>query len=137
MWNDTDEPIAYFITFRTHGSWLHGDERGSVNRHHNKFGTSKIRHEPAWIEKNKGRLIGEPITLTPRQRACVRKAIRETCRIRQWGLIAINVRTNHVHVVVSAPAKGPGTVLNALKANSTRLMRKRGLWPDERSPWVD
>ena len=40
-------------------------------------------------------------------------------------------------MVIAAPAKGPGIVLNALKANSTRLMRERGLWPNERSPWVD
>jgi len=23
MWNDTDTPLAYFISFRTHGTWLH------------------------------------------------------------------------------------------------------------------
>lgn len=37
--NDTDTPLAYLITFRTYGTWLHGDERGSVDKNHNKFGT--------------------------------------------------------------------------------------------------
>lgn len=26
------QPLAYFITWRTYGTWLHGDERGSVQR---------------------------------------------------------------------------------------------------------
>ncbi len=137
MWNNTDEPLAYFITFRTRGTWLHGDKRGSVNRFHNKFKTAKIRHEQQWLEINRARLIGEPITLNARQRACVRKAIRETCKIRDWRLFALNIRTNHVHAVVIAPGKTASAVLNALKANSTRLMRERSTWVSDRSPWSD
>ena len=37
MWNDTDTPLAYFISFRTYGTWLHGDERGSIDRFHNRY----------------------------------------------------------------------------------------------------
>ncbi len=51
--------------------------------------------------------------------------------------MAINVRTNHIHVVVVAPGKSVSIVLNALKANSTRLMRERDAWKSERSPWSD
>ncbi len=29
-------PPAYLITFRTYGSWLHGDEKGSIDRKHNR-----------------------------------------------------------------------------------------------------
>ena len=137
MWNDTDEPIAYLITFRTYGTWLHGDKRGSVSRHNNRFRTLRLKHEPKWLEKNQSRMTSEPVVLNARQRASVKKAIRETCKIRGWGLLAINIRTNHVHVVVTAPERGPGTVVNALKAKATRLLRERGLWSYERSPWVD
>jgi hypothetical protein len=37
MWNNTDTPLAYLFTFRCHGTWLHGDERGAVDRFHNHF----------------------------------------------------------------------------------------------------
>ena len=37
MWNDTDIPLAYLITFRSYGTWLHGDKRGSVDRFHNHY----------------------------------------------------------------------------------------------------
>lgn len=32
MWNDTEIPLAIFFAFRAYGTWLHGDERGSVDR---------------------------------------------------------------------------------------------------------
>ena len=46
----------------------------------------------------------------------------------------MNVRTNHVHAVVSANTK-PEQVLSALKANSTRAMREAGVWTSDLSPW--
>ena len=64
-------------------------------------------------------------------------AIRETCAIRNWWLRAFNVRTNHLHIVVSAGLKKPELVLNAFKANATRQLRQGGLWPHSFSPWAD
>ena len=93
MWNDTDIPRAYFITFRTYGSWLHGDERGSINRHHNAYNSAKINAEPAWHAKNSERLKNEPVVLNGKQRRAVEQAIRETCRIRGWGILGISIRT--------------------------------------------
>jgi REP element-mobilizing transposase RayT len=52
-------------------------------------------------------------------------------------LYAINVRTNHVHLVVSIGEKKPEVALNAFKANATREMRERGCWNRSRSPWAD
>jgi hypothetical protein len=40
-------PLGYLITFRSYGSWLHGDRRGSVDRFHNRFGTPRIPHNEA------------------------------------------------------------------------------------------
>ncbi len=135
MWNDTDTPIAYLITFRTHGTWLHGDERGSISRHHNTYGTPKLPYTPAWLETNRERLIDRPFILNARQRVLVRRSMRETCQIREWRLLAVNIRTNHAHAVVAAPSQAPGTVLNALKANATRSLRENQQWLSERSPW--
>ncbi len=72
-------------------------------------------------------MIGDAVILNTNQRRCVEEAVDETCRIRGWELQAINVRTNHVHVVVCAGAK-PETALNAFKANATRKMRENGCW---------
>ncbi|CAN5446995.1 transposase [soil metagenome] len=136
-WNDSDTPLAYLITFRTYGTWLHGDERGSTSRHHNVYGTPKLRPEPNWLNTNKSRLKREPVVLDAAMRAIVERAIRETCDFRGWKLYAINVRTNHGHSVIYAENQKPELVLNALKANSTRLLRSSRAWDGDKSPWSD
>ncbi|MGL4420188.1 MAG: transposase, partial [Gemmataceae bacterium] len=42
------DPVTYFITWTTYGTWLHGREAGSVDRHHNALGT---RFLPANISR--------------------------------------------------------------------------------------
>jgi hypothetical protein len=40
--DDNEFPLAYLISFRTYGTWLHGDNRGSTSRKQNKYGTPRI-----------------------------------------------------------------------------------------------
>jgi REP element-mobilizing transposase RayT len=136
MWNDTDTPLAYLISFRSYGTWLHGDKRGSVDRVHNRYGDPYLPANAAWQRHNRRQLRVDSFILEARERGSVAKAIRETCSIRKWHLQAINVRTNHVHTVVTANRK-PGLVLNAFKANATRQLREDQLWRHQFSPWAD
>jgi len=137
MWNDTDVPLAYLITFRCRGTWLHGDERGAIDRHHNVYGSPRIEQNQVWKTYNEQLLKGDPAYLFAARRRSVKQAIRETCHRRGWYLHAVNIRTNHAHSVVAAAAKKPSFVLHALKANATRQMREDGNWAFEYSPWVD
>ncbi len=42
-YEENEFPIAYLLTWRTFGTWLHGDERQSMQRSRDKrFGTFKI-----------------------------------------------------------------------------------------------
>ncbi len=137
MWNDTDTPLAYLITFRCYGTWLHGDERGSVDRFHNKYESQYVapnKNRHLYIEK---KLKSEIVILNAQQRQAVEDAIREVCDYRNWSLYAINVRTNHVHTVVSTGGINPDRILNDFKASSTRKMRQTNCWFSERTPWVD
>jgi REP element-mobilizing transposase RayT len=136
MWNDTDTPLAYFISFRTYGTWLHGDKRGSIDRFHNRYHSPYIPPNEKWRNYNQQQLNVEPLILKARQRVSIELAIRETCNSRKWCLEAINVRTNHIHTVVTANRKA-SLVLNALKANATRRLRLDGLWANSFSPWAD
>ena len=126
VWNDTDIPLAIFVTLRSYGTWLHGDERGSVDRHNNIYGTKRIPPSLRWETFNKTILKREPVIFTAEQRASVAKAIIETCAVRTWTLHALNVRTNHAHIVIYAGDTNPKSVLIALKANATRQMRDDG-----------
>jgi REP element-mobilizing transposase RayT len=137
MWNDTDTPLAYLITFRTYGTWLHGDERGSVNRFRNIYGTKSLPHVLDWQTRNSKKLKIEPVQLNDRQRTCVRMAITACCNLRGWNLMAVNIRTNHVHAVVNIGEKRSSIALNALKANATRELRRTDLWTKETSPWSE
>jgi len=136
MWNDTDTPLAYFISFRTYATWLHGDKRGSIDRFHNAYQSPYIPNNEKWRQYNEQLLRAKPLVLKAKQRRSIEAAIRETCKIRKWLLQAINVRTNHIHTVVSANRRA-GLVLNAFKANATRQLRQDGLWSYSFSPWAD
>jgi REP element-mobilizing transposase RayT len=133
---ERDFPLGYLITFRAYGTWLHGDRRGSVDRFHNSFGSPRLPHNERWRKYNREALSQPPVKLRDLHRAAVAEAIRETCKIRKWEFWTMNVRSNHVHTVVSAPCK-PDKILAAFKANATRKLREAGCWHSSRSPWVD
>jgi REP element-mobilizing transposase RayT len=133
--NDDHTPLGYLITFRSYGTWLHGDVRGSVDRHHRRFGSSKLSSSTSRKQIEQNLLTQPQVKLNSRQRTSIDLSIRETCSIRKWKLWALNIRSNHLHCVVSANRK-PGTVLSALKANATRSMREAGCWRGDLSPWA-
>jgi len=126
------EPLAYFLTWRTYGTWLHGDDRGSVDREHNTYGAALLRPEPACVERNCGRMRDRPVVLDQEQRRHVDLAIRSRCLAAGWELLALNVRTNHVHVVLGA-SEPPDQVMVSLKAWATRRLRECGLAPSGRT----
>ena len=127
MWSNTDIPLAFLITFRSYGTWLHGDERGSVNRFRNQYESTLLPPEKKWLETNTQRLRQEIVILDAAQRNCVEAAAHETCEIRGWHLHAIKVRTNHVHLVVSVGEKKPEIALNAFKGKRDTPNARRRL----------
>ena len=137
MWNDTDIPLAYLITFRCYGTWLHGDDRGSIDRFHNRFKSPYIEPNTRWHRHNTQVLDGEPVMLDAARRKSIDAAIRETCTKRKWHLHAVSARTNHVHAVVSIGLIKPERALTAFKANATRKMREDNCWRQNYSPWAE
>jgi REP element-mobilizing transposase RayT len=137
MWNDTDLPIGYWITFRCYGTWLHGDERGSIDRFHNRYKAPYLPRSDRRRDLNAGKLKSDPDTLNSEQRRSVDSAIRDVCAHRRWFLHALNVRSNHVHIVVSIGTDKPERALNAFKAYGTRRMRSDGNWQEGHSFWAD
>ena len=109
---------------------------GSTDRHNNIYGTPHIPANKNWNDHNRKSLAGTPLKLSAIQRKTVEAAIRETCTIRGWSLMAISVRTNHVHTVVSTGGKKGELALNAFKANATRQMREDHCWEFAHSPWA-
>jgi len=67
---------------------------------------------------------GEAVLLKPHDRNTVEEACFQHCEHRRWHLLAVNARTNHVHVVVVAD-QSPQKVRDQLKANCTRALRQQ------------
>jgi REP element-mobilizing transposase RayT len=108
---------GFLITWTTYGTWLPGDARGWRERSH---GVKQARPQLETWCRNKQ--VHDAVLLRECDRRAVEDACREHCVYRGWELIAVNARTNHVHVVVVAGVS-PQAVRDQLKANCTRRLR--------------
>jgi REP element-mobilizing transposase RayT len=135
-WDERTRPLAYLITFRTYGTWLHGDERHSVDTHRQL----NVRGLPDRPQNKKleaimrSKLVHEPTTLNIQQRETVKKAIEEVCVHRQYSLHAVNVRSNHVHSAVSS-LDPPEKVAELFKKYATRALRNERLAGSNTKIW--
>ncbi len=135
IYEQNEFPLAYLITIRTFGTWLHGDNRHSVDRHGKTiFGTPDIAPNQKMKELMTENLKQSAIIFNQVQRDAVEIAITELCKERKYHLQAINVRTNHVHAVVSAQIK-PERIADAFKAFSTKKLREENLVSKELKIW--
>ena len=114
------KPLAYLISWTTYGAWLPGDSRGWV-----KDDTPGVQAPDSvrWHDASE-RLKHPPVKLDVSQRSIVEQTIREHCEIRHWHLHAVNARTNHVHVVVTAERE-PENVMDQFKAWCSRRLNER------------
>ena len=85
--------------------------------------------------ERKARLLKDgAVMFGANERAVVESAVGEVCSFRGYALYAINVRTNHVHVVVSNSAT-PERIMDAFKAYATRALRSARLIDCEVKVW--
>jgi REP element-mobilizing transposase RayT len=130
-----DQPLAYFITYTTYGTWLHGDERGSVDDRHNAVDTAWIDPDPDRYSAERAKMTQDAYRLDAARRAIVLDAIVEECRFRGWDLLAAHVRTNHVHMVIATDID-PVSVMTKCKAHASRRLNSAGFDGPERNRWT-
>ncbi len=128
---NNDEPVAFFITWTVYGTFLQGDERGWRRR---KQGAQSPQPKLAIWRRH--RLKHSIELLDDLQQSVVAAEIERLAVFRGWHVWTRNVRTNHVHVVVTASGYAGGTVRDQLKANCTRVLRER--WSEfvDRPVWT-
>jgi REP element-mobilizing transposase RayT len=122
------DPLGYFLTWVTFGTWLPGDDRGWVEYH----GGWQLP-DPVKVLEAKARMTEEACILTDEQRIIVAQQIAETCHFRGWTLLELNCRTNHIHVVLNATILKPDKLRIDLKAWSTRALKRKS--DPTRSNW--
>ena len=117
-------PSAYLLTFSTYGTRLHGDERGSVNRERNGWEEPMLLHNLAWSAAEAGTMKQPPYVIDDARRGIITDAIKEVCEFRGWSLLASNVRSNHIHVIVQAFVR-PERVVGDLKMMASRRLAEK------------
>jgi len=129
-------PLAFFFTIRTYGTWLPGDERGTVDRDHNQYGAPLLEPDPQRANRSRQTMRFPVLLLTPKMRAAVTASIQDTCRFHGWELFEVAVRTNHAHLIVEFADQPPEQMLQKLKARATRALHEQGLLDQDRPLWV-
>ena len=130
-----NQPLAYFITFSTYGTWLHGAEPGSVDREHNQFGSPLLESNDETRCRDREQMTQPQYQLDAPRRAVVRDDVVEECHFRGWNLLALHVRSNHVHVVVTTE-QDPEFVMRNCKAHASQQLTKAGFDSRERKRWT-
>lgn len=125
----------YLITFGTYGARLHGDKRGSWERSHEQVGDGYIPRDDTRRSFEQREMTGPTFVIQPNHRPTIERAIMEVSGKRNWLVLAMNVRTEHVHVVVGADST-PEAVMLAFKSYSTRRLREAGSIPSDSKPWA-
>lgn len=118
------QPLAFLLTWTTFGTWLPGDDRGSVDKSNRSYGSPVATPNEQRHYVNASRQQTESIVLSQDERDAVDRIIRRHCLHRQWWLGACNVRSNHVHCVVTASETKPEVVVQQLKSWATRTLRE-------------
>src|SRR5215218_8467152 len=112
--------VAYFSTWTTYGSWLQGDSRGWYRR-----GDGFRAPDPTLELHTQVGLVEPAVVLDSDQRRLVEQTIADHCAIRGWLLHAVNCRSNHVHVVVTAPGRPIELPREQFKYWCTRRLKGR------------
>jgi REP element-mobilizing transposase RayT len=134
-------PLAYFLTWSTYGTHLHGDARGSVDSEHNQVNSPFIPPVASRERTLRARMKQSPMVLDSPMRKTVEQAITDHARTRRWELLALAVQSNHVHVVTdcrtaeSLPT--PERVMQEFKTWATRRLRRAQLISPDRRVWTD
>ena len=118
--------MTYLITFSCYGARLHGDKSGSVDPKHNIPGDLPLEPNPIREMSERNRMPQPPYLLDSQSRTLVLESLTETCAHYSWILLAVHVRTNHVHVVVEGAVR-PERILNAMKSYASRRLNQAAL----------
>ena len=73
------------------------------------------------------------MTLDAKLRDTVRECLLDTAAYCGWHVHALDVRSNHVHIIVAAQDTAPGEVMRVLKSYASRALnrsrpRRGGRW---------
>jgi REP element-mobilizing transposase RayT len=130
--------LTWLLTNTTYGTWLPGDDRGSVTsvrdrRPSDPAITTRLEHDrpgepwepnlPGLRRSARTQMKGPPIYLTLPQAETLLAQFLETAEHRGWVMLAASIMANHYHLVIQASEDGRADrILADLKAYATRKL---------------
>src|SRR5262249_46196625 len=134
--DNNEFPLAYLITVSSYGTWLHGDNRKSIDRHGlNVYGRKRRPPNANLRAVMRSNMKERSVILNPHQLAIVNDAIKEVYKYHGSDLWAANVQSNQLRACVSAKSK-PEPIANAFTSDAARKLRETGLISNEVRPWA-
>jgi REP element-mobilizing transposase RayT len=127
--------MAYFLTFTTYGTWLPGKAKGSVDDEHNFFGTPFVEADAQRERQAREAMTQPPYVMGLAEQLIACKAMVELSRERDWDLLALHVRSNHAHAVISAE-RDPERLMSDLKGRASRELALAGFDGANRRRWT-
>jgi len=143
---------SWLLTNTTYGTWLPGDQRGSVTsvrdlRPGDELNPSRFEHDipgepweepiPGLERSAKEGMKGPPIYLDLEKAEIILLQFHETARYRSWTLLAVSIMANHFHMVVQvSDDPQPKKILSDFKAYATRALNLRFGKPLSETWWT-
>jgi len=127
--------VTYFITFSTYGSHVHGADEGSVDRSHNHYRAPLVKPNPRRLGAELRLMDQPPCEMDERRRQAVLEAIMNRGERENWAILAVHVRTNHVHLIIQSE-DAPEFVMTQLKSAASRHLNELGFEDRNRKRWA-
>ena len=127
--------MTHLITFTCYGCHLHGDPEGSVDRKHNLPGSPLVEPSPQRVSAERRLMQHPPYRMDAPRRHAVLAAIVDRCSQQNWNLLAAQVRTNHIHLVVEGAVR-PERILSNLKSYASLCLNQIELDEPDRKRWA-
>jgi REP element-mobilizing transposase RayT len=130
-----DVHLGIFVTLSAYANRLHGDERGTVDRANNAYGTPTLAPSNARRGYERNLQAFPAMTFGAGHRAAIEAAVAESCAFKGWELVACHCRTNHLHAVILTAAARTEAIAR-LKTRSTMALEASGLIERGRPVWA-
>ena len=128
----------WLLTWTTYGQWLPGDPRGSVTRLRESGFSHRVEHDqpqtpvvapnPGLHASAEKRLQCPPVRLLQEHADILIEQFEQTAAYRSWGLKAVAIMANHIHLVVGVIGDPePETLLRDFKSYGSRALNRQ--WP--------
>jgi REP element-mobilizing transposase RayT len=121
--------LAIHWAATTHGTWLHGDPRGSWRE------GRLIGADPYLVAETRARMLRGAVMLDAAERSLVADAFGDVVREQGYRVLAATVQATHVHLVLAPVRESLDNVIARFKRRSAGavLARRRELLANENS----